>query len=264
MGREHEIIKRLERELEKYRVRLRGIEDFKIRDSVFDRRTLMALFKVLKLGIVDSFYGVVSTGKEAHVYWAKDPQGRDLAVKIYRTATSEFKKSMWMYIDGDPRFAHVKKLMWPLIVEWAKKEFKNLQRACEAEVLVPRPIKVVKNVLVMEFIGEEGIPAPQIRQVTLEDPDSVFNTVLEFVKRLYQRAHLVHGDLSEYNILYWNDQPYFIDMAQSVLIKHPMAHHFLLRDLKNILRFFSSRGVEVPTLEGAFTYVTGHEPEELI
>jgi RIO kinase 1 len=72
---------------------------------------------------------------------------------------------------------------------------------------------------------------------------------------LYNKAGLVHADLSEFNILY-GDQPYVIDMGQSVTKDHPRALPFLMRDIRNINRFFKNR-CKVRTDVGIYNAVTG-------
>ena len=105
----------------------------------------------------------------------------------------------------------------------------------------------MKNVLLMEFIGEDELPAPTLVELGRElkelDVEGIFNDVVENVKRLYQEAELVHADLSEYNIMYI-DKVYFIDMGQAVTLRHPMAESYLERDVRNIIRFFSKYGVK--------------------
>jgi len=125
----------------------------------------MSVLELKSRGCLKSLKGVVSAGKEARVYWAKDPEGRDLAVKIYLTLTSEFRRSMIKYLAGDPRFEEYKGLSpKKLIYLWARKEFSNLRRMYEAGIRVPEPKCLEKNVLVMEFIGFDGKRAPLLKE----------------------------------------------------------------------------------------------------
>src|SRR4030067_2711436 len=128
-------------------------------EEVFDQATRMVVYRFMTEGILDEVNGVVSAGKEARVYWGKNKEGKDLAVKIYLTSSAEFKKGMFKYIEGDYRFKSVKHDTRSLIFAWAQKEFRNLEQATRAKVRVPKPIVVKNNVLVMEFIGEKGVRA---------------------------------------------------------------------------------------------------------
>jgi RIO kinase 1 len=145
-----------------------------------------------------------------------------------------------------------------LIYLWAQKEFKNLHSAFEAGVSVPRPIAVRRNVLIMEFIGENGISAPLLREIPLKNPDRIYRQILANVKRLYRKAGLVHADLSEYNVMIWKGKPVLFDVSQTVPKEHPMASEFLRRDLENISRYFKRLGVAVPPIEDLFKKVTGN------
>src|SRR4030067_205135 len=128
-------------------------------EEVFDQATRMVVYKFMTEGVLDEVHGVVSAGKEARVYWGKNKEGKDLAVKIYLTSSAEFKKGMFKYIEGDYRFKGVKHDTRSLIFAWAQKEFRNLEQAFRAKVNVPKPIGVRNNVLVMEFIGKNGVRA---------------------------------------------------------------------------------------------------------
>jgi len=224
-------------------------------EEVFDNATFMVIYKLLKKGVLDELNGVVNAGKESRVYWGKDPDDKDVAVKIYLTSSAEFKKGMVKYIQGDYRFKSVKRDTRSLVFTWAQKEFRNLEQAYRAKVNVPKPIVIKKNVLVMEFIGKNGIKAPLLKHVIPEDPDKLYNTILDSIKRLYQVADLVHGDLSEYNIMIWNDKPVLFDMSQSVPSNHPLAEFMLRRDLQNINKFFKRHCVEVCPVNDAFKKV---------
>ena len=232
-------------------------EDQQVIEEVFDRSTLMTVYDLMNKQVIDEIHGVVNAGKEARIYWGKDPQGKELAVKIYLTSSAEFKKGMLPYIEGDQRFAHVRRDTRSLIYTWAQKEYKNLQRAHEAKVNVPEPLAVQKNVLIMEFIGKNGERAPLMKETVLEKPQKTFETLLTFVKRLYSKAGLVHADLSEYNVMIWKDKPVIFDVAQSVLTNHPMADTFLRRDLKNLHRYFKREVPDMLSLDEMYERVTG-------
>jgi RIO kinase 1 len=232
-------------------------EDYQVIEEVFDKSTLMVIYDFMNKGIIDEIHGVVNAGKEARVYWGKDPKGNELAIKIYLTSSAEFKKGMLPYIEGDPRFSHVRKDTRSLIYTWAQKEYKNLQRAKEAGVNAPEPMAIQKNVLIMEFIGKNGERAPLMKETALEDPEKVFKLILTYLKRLYGKGGLVHADLSEYNIMMWKKKPVIFDVAQSVLVKHPMADRFLRRDIENLHRYFKRKVSDIISVDEMYERITG-------
>ncbi len=226
-------------------------------EEVFDQATLMVIYQFLNSGVLYEVHGVVNAGKEARVYWGKNKEGKDLAVKIYLTASAEFKKGMLKYIEGDYRFKGVKRDTRSLIFTWAQKEFRNLEQASRAKVRVPKPIAVKNNVLIMEFIGKDGVNAASLKEQAPSDPGKVYEVLLAYVERLYRKAELVHGDLSEYNIMMWKGKPVIFDVAQAVPTSHPMADFFLRRDLTNVNRFFKRLDVNVLSVEEAYKKVVG-------
>ena len=224
-------------------------------EEVFDQTTRMIVFDMLNSGILYELNGAVSSGKEAKVYWGKNKEGADLAVKIYLTSSAEFKKGMHKYIEGDPRFKDVKHDTRSLMAVWAQKEFRNLKEASQAKVRVPKPIAVKSNVVVMEFIGKDGVSAPSLKERPPANPERVYKIIVTSIKRLYQRAKIVHGDLSEYNIMMWKGRPVIFDVSQSVSIQHPLAEFMLRRDLTNVNRFFSRLSVKVIPVEELYSMV---------
>lgn len=229
--------------------RIKKIDQSKKRaviESVFDERTVFLLNKLLMNGPLERIEGTISAGKEAHVYLAYDLSGKEVAIKIYKIDSNTSK---WMrnYIIGDPRFKKIPHNTSKIVFLWASKEFKNLQRAYKAGLRVPKPIYIKNNMLVMEYIGFGPIPAPLLKDI--KDPiniKEVFDEVLQFIKLLYQKAKLVHGDLSEFNILYHNQKPVIIDISQAVSIQHPKADIYLTRDIKNIFNYFEKQGILLP------------------
>lgn len=217
----------------------------KIEAGVFDAQTMGALRKLMKLNIIDDLGGVVATGKEADVFTAF-LKGKPRAVKIYRIETTSFKEIM-PYIEGDPRF-NLSGRKHEIIFEWAKKEFRNLERAFHAGVKVPHPYKVFRNVLVMDFIGNDTEPALPLNAVTraqIKNPKKLSKILLDYLKKLYQKAELVQADFSEFNVLMKSmDEPYLIDFAQAVLKSQPNAQKFLQRDVENFVRYFEKFGIK--------------------
>jgi RIO kinase 1 len=72
---------------------------------------------------------------------------------------------------------------------------------------------------------------------------------------LYQECKLIHADLSEYNMLYWQDKIYVIDVSQSVEHDHPHALDFLRRDITNVNDFFKKRRVNIFTDWHLFQFI---------
>ncbi|MEM0026682.1 MAG: serine protein kinase RIO [Ignisphaera sp.] len=267
MGKDIE--KKIDREIGK-RIREPRIKDsdlFETVEEVFDRSTVLAILELRNRGCIDKLKGVVSSGKEARVYWAKDKNGRDLAVKIYLTSSAEFRKSIWKYIKGDQRFEWITSLpTHKLMAIWARKEFTNLMKMYRAGVSVPQPLCVHRNVLVMEFIGAEGARAPLLKEavelgeVSNDEAKKIFTEILRNIHRMYWLAGLVHADLSEYNIMIYNNKVYIIDVSQAVGISHPNAHMFLYRDIINIVKFFRDElGLETASPEKIYNYIISNK-----
>ncbi len=232
-------------------------EEFRVIEEVFDRLTLVGMFKLLSKGTIDTLHGVVKAGKEARVYYATDKEGTGLAVKIYYTHTAEFRKGMMQYIQGDPRFKHVRRNSRGMIYTWTQKEFNNLQLCETAGVNSPRPIDFIRNILVMTFIGEDGVPAPLLRESPPEDPQAFYELVLDEMYRLWREAGLVHGDLSEYNIMIHDEKPVIFDVSQAMLTVHPIAPMLVERDIQNINYFFKRIGAELRDPTELKEWITG-------
>lgn len=224
-------------------------DDYEVLEEVFDYPTLMSIYKLLKRGIITSLLGVMKSGKESRIYRGRDGEGNDLAIKIFLVSSAEFRRGMLPYIEEDPRFESLRRSRRGLVYAWATKEFKNLKKAHSSGVRVPKPIAILKNVLVMEFVGREGVPAPLLKEVRLENPETTYRTLLEIIKRLYAKAELVHGDLSEYNVMMLDGEPILFDLSQAVLPEHPRAGDLLRRDLHNINNYFKRLEVRVEPLD---------------
>ena len=228
-------LKKLDREVESLISRI-GI-DRKTQDEVFDKSTLHTFEKLISDRVIDILDFPISTGKEGNVFRGITPDKKFVAIKVYRVSTATFKH-ISKYILGDPRFKSIHKTRRDIILAWTKKEYKNLKRAYKVGVNVPKPIVSINNVLVMEYIGFSDIPAPLMKDVKLNNPKKIFDILIDFILKMYQKAEIVHGDISAFNVLMHKNKPYLIDFGQGVLIEHPNALEFLKRDIHNMVSYF--------------------------
>ncbi|WP_380674459.1 serine/threonine-protein kinase Rio1 [Salinigranum sp. GCM10025319] len=246
------IARKRDRKFNEFRKRLKDADQFKVTDSVFDDATFAAIYKLVQDGHVEAFGGPISTGKEANVYEALGAEG-DIAVKIYRINASDFQH-MREYLDGDPRFEGIGNDKSKIVLAWTRKEFANLERARAAGVRVPKPIAVERNVLVMELVGLVEERARRLAEVTVENPETAFEVVREYMRRLHG-AGLVHGDLSEYNLIIHDGELVVIDLGQAVTVHHRNADDFLRRDCRNVATFFTRQGLDTDP-DALYEYVT--------
>jgi RIO kinase 1 len=212
----------------------------KVMEEVFDRSTLLAVEELVSRRDLGDLYGVVRAGKEARVYYGVDPSSKPLAVKIYLVSSSDFRKRM-AYIAGDRRFGKLPSGSRETIYLWTRKEFKNLQLAKSAGVRVPEPVTFLKNILVMEYVGNPPDPAPTFAETEVDEGD--YDWTFETIAALHDRAKLVHADLSEFNIFKTGEERVLFDLGAAVLTSHPQAEEFLRRDVTNVVRFFKKRGI---------------------
>ncbi|XP_059444114.1 uncharacterized protein LOC132176024 [Corylus avellana] len=227
-------------------------------EQAIDPRTRMALFKMLNRGVFHDINGCISTGKEANVYHATRSDGQELAIKIYKTSILVFKDRD-RYVEGDYRFrnGYCRHNPRKMVKTWAEKEMRNLMRLKAAGIRCPTPILLRLHVLVMEFIGKAGWAAPRLKDaaLSLDRLREGYMEIIIAMRTLYQKCKLVHGDLSEYNVLYFEGHLYIIDVSQSVDLDHPHALEFLCEDCVHISDFFRKHGVAVMTIRELFDFI---------
>ena len=241
-----------------FRVRVKDKADRATIEQVMDPRTRMILFKLLNQGFISEINGCISTGKEANVYHCTTKDGEDRAIKIYKTSILVFKDRD-KYVTGEHRFrqGYGKKNPRKMVRTWAEKELRNLHRLHNAGILCPEPLLLRSHVLLMGFIGDKGWPAPRLQDVELTESKArelYWDLILD-VRKIFHQCRLVHGDLSEFNLLYHDGKAYVIDVSQSVEHDHPHALEFLRKDLTNITEFFRKRNVNVLSMKELFDFV---------
>lgn len=297
-----------------------GRDDRATSEQVLDPRTRMILFKLLSNGFLRKIDGCLSTGKEANVYYAQgngncnstkgtmmiqnkrdveenqtnDGNNNDTnteniedeyAVKIYKTSILVFKDRD-KYVTGEHRWrrGYCKSNPRKMVKTWAEKEMRNYRRLYNANIPCPRPILLKSHVLIMSFLGVQGWPSPRLKDANISEKklrEAYVQTVL-IMRHMFIRCKLVHGDLSEYNLLWHDNQVYVIDVSQSVESDHPSALDFLRKDCVNVNDFFrkpssisnprnssdkngssgSNVGLNVMTTRQLFEFVTDRSVED--
>lgn len=236
-----------------------------------DPNTRLILFKLVNSGMLSEVNGCISTGKEASIFHAVGGSSEEMdipsecAIKVFKTTLNEFK-TRDKYVKGDHRFKAQFHRQNPrkLIRMWAEKEARNLLRIEKAGISCPRLVKRREHLIVMSFIGEDRQPAPQLKFAHLKGRDlsEAYHQCVQLMKQLYEECKLVHADLSEFNLLWHRGTLYVIDVSQSVDPSHLSALEFLLRDCRNVIKFFQIQGVEdVMAVHELFNHVTGLEME---
>ena len=246
-------------------------------EQVLDPRTRMILLQMINRNIVSEVNGCVSTGKEANVYHAtsvtependsEPPRTLQRAIKIYKTSILVFKDRD-KYMTGEFRFrgGYNKSSNRAMVKVWAEKEMRNLRRLYAAGIPTPEPVYLRSHVLVMSFLGDKkGWSSPRLRDVDFakeeaaEQWQKLYFQLIAYYRIMYQKCRLVHGDLSEYNVLYHQSKLYIIDVSQSVEHDHPRSLEFLRMDIKNVSDFFARKGVDTVSEQGVFGFIVAQQ-----
>ena len=190
----------------------------------------------------------------------------EYAIKIYKTSILVFKDRD-KYVAGEHRWrkGYCKSNPRKMVKVWAEKEMRNYRRLHTAGIPCPTPVLLKSHVLIMEFLGTNGWPSPRLKDAGLRERrmrEAYVQTVV-IMRRMFQRCRLVHGDLSEYNLLWHNNEIFVIDVSQSVESDHPSALDFLRKDAANVNDFFrKSGGLDVMTTRQLFEFVTSPLAED--
>lgn len=213
----------------------------------------------------------VKAGKEANVYCCTGHPATGLsllAAKLYRSRELRTLKNDAIYKAGrmlrgedgkllkgrreklalrqKSRFGRQVDRAW-----WIGNEFRAQQTLFEAGADVPKPVAHGGNTVLMAYVGDENLPAPPLSDVTLcgNEASRLFAVIMDNV-RLMLDHHFVHGDLSAYNVLLWQDKVYIIDFPQLVDARlNPFAFSLLHRDIERVCAYFARFGVVANPLD---------------
>lgn len=209
----------------------------------------------------------VKGGKEANVYRClADPStGHTLvAAKVYRPRKLRNLRNDGMYRSGRPVLSRDGKVVKSnddrtmraigkktafgqqvSHTSWLMYEYVTLQRLHEAGAAVPQPLGVAENAILMGYRGDESRAAPTLHEITLGPAEAatLFAEALRNVE-LMLGLGLVHGDLSAYNILYWEGTLTLIDFPQVTDCATNRDARFIFgRDVERLCDYFAAQGV---------------------
>ena len=209
-------------------------EEWKVYGNVFSKHSMELLFQMQSQGYFERLESTISVGKEANIFTAINKHNDRVIVKIYRLENCNFGQ-MYNYLKHDPRYTDLKNRTRLIIFTWTQREYRNLMLAREV-IKVPKPIAFKDNIVVMEFIGDTD-PAQELKDAKPKDPKKFFEKVVNNMRKLFKKS-LIHGDLSQFNILNYNEEPVFIDFSQSTMTTAENAKELIQRDVKNICIYF--------------------------
>jgi RIO kinase 2 len=209
----------------------------------------LAINAFVKAGLIEAFGQTLGVGKEADVYDALNPEGARIAVKFHRLGRISFRQTRRKrgYVTERAGWLFQSRLA-------AEREFQALKIVYQHGVAVPEPLSQNRHAIAMGII--EGAELAKWKEIP--KPEKVLKEILRNVKKTYLKAGVIHADLSEYNIILKPDMHILIiDWPQYVMANHPNAQQLLMRDVKNVLKYFSRKHrLKVKTRE-VYAYVTG-------
>jgi RIO kinase 1 len=233
-------------------------------EAVWLRSSLEPFFTQV---LIEDVLALVKGGKEANVYLCKAaPQlpVQYIAAKVYRPRQFRNLRNDKMYREGrellnglgltvknrdnrEMRAIRNKTEFGAELthISWLMHEYVTLQRLHQLGAAVPAPIGVGDNAILMEYIGDPSRPAPVLHGITLpaNEAEQHFAAVMHNVELMLQHG-MIHGDLSAYNILYWEHAVKLIDFPQVTLSEsNHNAYRIFQRDVQRVCEYFTEQGV---------------------
>ena len=195
----------------------------------------------------------IKSGKEASVHLIEADK-HEYALKIYKENQKYSTKTTYMMNAeiGDHRTARAirnktEKGKDSLVALWTAREFKVMRMLSQISSNIPQVYLYGKDYILMDFIGDQGIPAPRLDEITFSraEAEQCFEEVIESVT-LFVENGFVHGDLSEYNILWYRGHAVVIDFPQVLdLGKNPACYEKFCKDLDNIEKYFKRYSFDI-------------------
>ncbi len=199
----------------------------------------------IRFGLVTDVHYQMNAGKEASIFLA-EWKGHAVILKAYRLwhSSHQLSKTKGFIPVGTSKRSYC---VYDMMANMAVVEYDLLINCFKAGMHVPTPIGRVGTYVTMRFIGDDFEPAPQLKDAELQEPEVVFEQILDDYLIMYRDVHYVHADLSEYNILWWQNRPWIIDVPQGYKVdthcNMNKAEALLRRDIRNVMKYFESYGI---------------------
>jgi RIO kinase 1 len=248
------------------------------RDGVFNTTYQPARFETVwlrdslnpfyEMDLITDVLAIVKGGKEANVYrCVGGPTAPELvAAKVYRPRQFRNLSNDAMYREGREVLAAdgkvVKKSAHRVMralgkktgfgvqvahTSWLMYEFNTLKSLHAAGAAVPEPIAVGENAILMGYVGDRNLAAPTLHEVSLDYATArrLLDNVIHNIETMLA-ANWIHGDLSAYNILYWEGEITVIDFPQVTnAVGNSNARFILTRDVQRVCDYFSMQGLSI-------------------
>ncbi len=216
---------------------------------------ILALRSLVERGVLEALGDKLGVGKESDVYSGLAPGGKRVIVKFHKVGRTSFHH----IVKHRPYAAEKPWATWMQVAKVsAEREYRALEELYRVGARVPRPIARSRHAVVTDYV--EGVELYEYREAV--DPEGMLAKILETVRKAYLEVGIVHGDLSEYNILVTiredgEEEPMIIDWPQYVYRGEPLAEKLLRRDVEYVVRFFRRRFRVEADVERALRYVRG-------
>lgn len=218
--------------------------------------------KLIRTGVVLELGDCISVSKSSVVFVAvrgmQAPEGwpEQFAVKV-RRATLKFN-----LFEG---FFSTETVCLPKpVAQFAKSEYRNIIRIYSHALPSPCPLMIEKDVVVMELISENGVPAPSLRdaKLTLEEYDELYDQVLIGIRRTFHRCGLIRADLSEHTILVRGKRAVWTGGARVIERDSENASMVLRRGIATLTNFFKQTGIQTVPMMLAFQFIVARRLED--
>lgn len=196
---------------------------------IFNGYDTLAISHLVKKGIISSLGSCIGEGKESRVYEAL--RTGPVILKLHRIGQRSFQTVR----RGRNYLPEKQHCPWVLASHFSAEQEYLALCTLQNHVRVPTPLLMNRNVIAMTYIAGD-----RLSDCTLENPREVLDEIIAQVRAAYSRGY-IHGDLSEYNVMFDGEEIWIIDWPQWVSPHHENASEILDHDLETITKFFHRR-----------------------